>query len=161
MRHNIAVLILVAVSTHAQELMIVEDRGHISPVRATITFRNDKTRQVVIRGTGLRDSSLTHVFIVRTEDGVSKRTLWIDSIASITGLDSLRRARDEFKVEMKDGTAFPAMFTGELPAGCEAANLFENPKDACATLFIGNGDDSTEAVDMRYAPALIETTVVP
>ena len=147
---GIALNVFWAISVYAQQLKLKEDRGHIAPVRAKITLRNDQTREVVIDGVGATNA-LTHVMIVWTEAGVSKRTIWIDSIASITGLDSIRRATDEFTVHLKNGSEVSAMFSGGGGSGmfCNEGARPDNVDNLCSMLFIGNGDDGTEKLNMR------------
>jgi len=133
------------------QLKVKEDHGHIAPVRAKITLRNDRTREVVINGVGGGDNALSHVMIVWTEAGVSKRTIWIDSIASISGLDNIRRATDEFTVHLKNASEVSAMFSGGgiYGAQCSEGQRPDNVDNLCSILFIGNADEGTEKLNMR------------
>jgi hypothetical protein len=57
---------------------------------------------------------------------------------------------------MKDGTAFTAMFVGATHFSyCQGGAPLENPKEACSTIHIGNGDDSTETLDMRDLKSIV------
>ena len=142
--------LLLALDSAGQQIKVKEDRGHISPVNARLTFRNDKTRDVVISaigGHGFLDDFLTHVIVVRTEGGASKRTLWIDQLKAIRGLSE--RPRDEFIIELKDGTAIDATF-GENSGGeqCKSGQELQNADRACSLLIITNTDESTEQINM-------------
>ena len=86
----------------------------------------------------------THVFFVRTEGGASKRTVWIDQIAAIRDLSP--RSRNQFTIQLKDGTSFDALY---VKFRCEGQAELDDENMACSSLVIQNPDESTEHIDMR------------
>ena len=133
----------------AQQLKIKEDQGHISPVRAKITFANEEIRDVVISGMGteILDRFHTHVFFLRTEGGSSKRRVWIDQIKAIRNLSP--RPRSEFTVDLKDGSSFDALFVGPgVHVDCSEFSDLGDAQNACSFLLITNPDESVEKIDM-------------
>jgi hypothetical protein len=141
----------------AQQLKIKEDQGHISPVRAKITFANDRTRDVVISAVGSEtfDRFYTHVLFVRTEGGASKRKLWIDQIKAIRQLSP--RPRSEFTIDLKDGSSFDAQFVhtgGGMSDGCPAFYEIAEAKDACSFVVITNSDESIERINLMSLKAV-------
>lgn len=134
-----------------QQLKVKEEQGHLSPLRAQLTFKNERVREVVLTGIGSSKAGYPHVFFVRTEGGASKRTIWIDSISTIKGLDALRSTRSEFTIALKNGTEFPALFVQNAGLGtnCDWFTELTDPENACSILHISNADESKEAIDMR------------
>lgn len=140
----------------AQSLKVTEQNGHVSPVRARLTFQNDRVREAVVNAMGYSGGysypAFTHAFFVRTDGGASKRTLWIDSLAAIKGLENVRTTRSEFTIVLKNGTQFSALFVGTSMGGgsnCDAGLEFTDPNFACTFLFTGNDDEGHEIIDMR------------
>jgi hypothetical protein len=142
----LALLALCSSVCLAQQLKISEQNGHISPFRAKITFDDGRTRDVVISAMGAEagNNFFTHAFFVRTEGGASKRTVWIDQIAAIRGLNP--RSRNQFTIQLKDGTSFDAVYVAWM---CQNHTELEKESDACSFLLIRNPDESTEIIDMR------------
>jgi hypothetical protein len=71
--------------------------------------------------------------------------LWIDQI------NTLRTANSEFKIEMKDGTSFDAIFVQlNYGGGCDQhADFGQSTPNPCSVLLIENSDDSKERINMR------------
>jgi hypothetical protein len=131
-----------------QQLKIKEQNGHVSPVRATITFQNGRSREVIISAigdSGSFPSYYTHAFFVRTDGGAAKRTIWIDTIASIKGLDGYRTSRSEFTIVLKSGTELEVQFVGVgLGNGCQDGLELNDQRAACSMLQIGTQDEGTD-----------------
>lgn len=150
-------LLLVApLVSSAEELKISEKDGHLSPVRARVEFAGGGVREVVVRGTGnggglfLHAGYFTHVFFVRTDNGVSRRTVWLDTIAAIRGLDHVRTTNGEFTIVLKNGTEFQAMFVGATASyNCDEGRELTKPEQACAFLYTGTDGDGQDTIDLR------------
>ncbi len=148
--------LLASAASPAEELKIQEQNGHISPVRARVSFQDGSVRDVVVRGTGgpagmyQYSGYFTHALFVRVDEGVSKRMVWLDSIAAIRGLDHVRTTRSEFTVVLKNGSQFPAMFVASTIAfHCDEGRELTKPEEACSFLYTGAADDGLDVIDMR------------
>lgn len=140
-------------STHAQaqsrNLKVVEQSGHLSPVAVKITSLNGTSRNAMLIGIGspIRDQYHTHQLSVRTDNGASNRSFWLDSIAAIKGTSELRRLDDEFTIVLKDGRQVQAMLAGWHDVG----SCSGEPSDkswVCNILFIRNEDDGIERIEL-------------
>ncbi len=98
---------------------VVEQSGHLAPVMVKVTFLNDASRNVMLRGFGIEanNSFGTHQYVVRADGGASTRRIWTDSIAVIKGTGSMRTRNSEFTIVLKNGTEVPVQFTGMNCAG--------------------------------------------
>jgi hypothetical protein len=154
----LAFVALGSVVSLAQVLKVSEQNGHVSPVRARITFQNDVSREVVISAIGFAgfgDSLYTHTFFIKTDGGASNRTLWIDSIAAIKDLETIRTTRSEFSVVLKSGSQVSAMFVGAPPgSNCNEGKEPTDPTRVCSSLVISNQDEGREVIDIRKLKAI-------
>jgi hypothetical protein len=150
------VLLVAPLAYSAEELKITEQNGHVSPVRARVEFAGGGVREVVVRGTGnsgglfQQAGYFTHVFFVRTDNGVSRRTVWLDTIAAISGLDHVRTTNAEFTIVLKNGSAFQAMFVGGTASyNCDEGKELMKPEQACAFFYTGAEGDVQDTIDLR------------
>ncbi|MBZ5623428.1 MAG: hypothetical protein LAQ69_32605 [Acidobacteriia bacterium] len=144
--------ICTAVCAQAQpsNVKLVEQNGHLSPVAIKVTYLTGQTRNLMLAGIGskLKDSYFTHQLVVRGDGGVSQRSLWLDSIASIHGTATLRTMGDEFTVTLKDGKQVPVMFAafhdGEQCSGEPVHDGY-----TCNVFYVRNEDDGQEKIELR------------
>ncbi len=143
--------VLVSMTMSADNLKVVEQNGHLSPVAIRVTYPNGNSRNLMLTGIGsqLRNAYITHQLIVMADGGASKRGLWLDSIAGIQGTSKMRRMGDEFVVTLKNGTSVNAMFSAWSDfAGGECGGEVKDGCVPCSHLFVHNEDDGTEKIDL-------------
>ncbi len=150
----IAAISMVCAAASAQaesnNLKMVEQNGHLSPVAIKVTSLNGQTRNLMLVGIGstIRNEYLTHQLTVRTDGGASSRSLWLDAISAIKGTSTLRRLGDEFTIVLKDGKEVSATFSAwHDVGGCSG-----EPSDegfTCNNLFVRNEDDGIEKIELR------------
>jgi hypothetical protein len=139
-------LLCLPLSVIAQQPKVEEKDGHLSPVMVKIVFLNDSSRTMMLRGIGTDagNNFLTHQFGVQTDGGASKRTIWLDSIATIEGTGTMRTRGSEFTVTLKDGKKISAIF-----AGHDCSTNMGAPEYDCRTLFTHNEDDGDQKIDLQ------------
>ncbi|MCC6392483.1 MAG: hypothetical protein IT167_17920 [Bryobacterales bacterium] len=126
---------------------VVEQSGHLSPVMVKVTFLNDASRNVMLRGFGIEanNSFGTHQYVVRADGGASTRRIWTDSIAVIKGTGSMRTRNSEFTIVLKNGTEVPVQFTG---MNCAGELDQSTPAWDCRVMFTYNDDDGDQKIDL-------------
>jgi hypothetical protein len=132
----------------AQQLKVVEEDGHLSPLMVKIVFLNDASRTVMLRGIGMEagNSFTTHSISVKTDGGASERRIWLDSIGSIQGTGAMRTRGSEFTVILKDGKKVAAQFTG---TGCRGDISPDVPTHDCRVLCTQNEDGGDQKIDLQ------------
>lgn len=144
------------IQAETNNLKVVEEKGHLSPVAIKVTSLSGQTRSLMLIGIGstIRDEYLTHQLTVRTDGGASSRTLWLDAIGAIRGTSSLRRLGDEFTIVLKDGREVSAMFAAwhDGIGGCSGEPT--NEGFTCNVLFVRNEDDGVEKIELRKVKAV-------
>ena len=144
--------LLLCAALSGESLKVVEDRGHLSPLRVKITFVTGNIREALLVGIGRYDYHYTHVFGVVTEARTSPRRVWLDNIQSIRGTDRLRLITDEFTIVLKDGKEVQATFGNNMSCDASGSNLDDH--FLCKFLVLQNEDDSFERVDLRTVEQL-------
>lgn len=98
-------------------------------------------------------SIYSHRFFVRTDGGVTKKTIWIDTIREMKGMDQLRRSSSEFTIVLKTGTTIEASLVGargRTSDDCNELIAYEADKhNPCSLLGVRTDDDGSETIDMR------------
>ena len=132
----------------AQKLKVVEDNGHLSPLMIKVLFTNDTSRTVMLRGIGdgYTNEFRTHTLGVRTDGGASERTIWLDSIATISGTSTMRTRESEFTVVLKDGKKIAAQLTGMR---CKGEIDPKSDTFDCRVLYTHNDDDGDQKIDLQ------------
>lgn len=145
----VGITLCFSLAVTAQHTKILESNGHLSPVMVKITFLDDLTRIVMLQGIGhSHDRFLTHAFVVKTDESVTMRRIWLDTIATIQGTGALRSRQSEFTIALKDGTRVAARFTG----GSGPCNRDLDPNSEhldCRFLYAESEDHSQQTIDLR------------
>jgi hypothetical protein len=140
-------LLLCCAQAFAQQPKVTEEQNHLSPVTVKITFMDDTSRTVLLRGIGESEHFLTHVFAVKTDGGASTRKVWLDSIAAVKGTGAMRTRSSEFTIVLKDGTMVSAQFTSG--AFCDHETASSVPNSDCRFLYAYNADDGNQTIDLQ------------
>lgn len=134
----------------AEDLKVVEHAGHLSPVPIHIIYPNGNSRDAMLVGIGsqVRDAYVTHQLVVLADGGASKRSLWLDTIATIQGTSKLRTLRDEFVITLKNGTSINVTFSAWSDfGGGECGGAAKQGEVTCDQLFVNNPDGGIEKID--------------
>lgn len=132
----LACLLLMGTIGFSQDIKVEKKDGHVSPLKAKITFPSGNTRNVTVKGIGPRDADefYTHVF-KGVGEGDSRVTLYIDSIRVIK-----EPTDDDALFVMRDGTERRLSFINEYDFG--------GPPLRLRYLIVANPDGGGEKIDI-------------